>query len=76
MFTRAVVLPATLPVPLALPSLAGDKAAWAPRLTAGADPLHASAIKGKGAMPAKGGNAALSDADVIAAVDFMTGKVK
>ena len=54
----------------------GDKSAWAPRLSAGADALHASAIKGKGAMPAKGGNAVLSDADVIAAVDFMTGKVK
>lgn len=49
----------------------GDKAAWAPRLKAGNDALYAAAIKGKGAMPAKGGNAALSDADVKAAVDFI-----
>ena len=49
----------------------GDKAAWAPRLKAGADALYATALKGKGAMPAKGGNNALSDADVKAAVDYM-----
>jgi cytochrome c5 len=53
-----------------------DKAAWAPRLSTGAAALHTSALKGKGAMPAKGGNAALSDADVTAAVDFMMGKAK
>jgi cytochrome c5 len=53
-----------------------DKAAWAPRLSSGAAALHTSAIKGKGAMPAKGGNAALSDADVTAAVDFMMSKAK
>ena len=35
------------------------------------DALYASALKGKAAMPAKGGNAALSDADVKAAVDYM-----
>ena len=49
----------------------GDKAAWAPRLKAGADALYASAIKGKGAMPPKGGNATLTDADVKAAVDYL-----
>jgi cytochrome c5 len=48
-----------------------DKAAWAPRIKNGLDALHASALKGKGAMPAKGGNPALPDADVIAAVDYM-----
>jgi cytochrome c5 len=53
-----------------------DKAAWAPRLSTGAGALHTSALKGKGAMPAKGGNAALSDADVTAAVDFMMSKAK
>src|SRR6185436_4937021 len=35
----------------------GDKAAWAPHLKAGIDTLYTSAIKGKGGMPAKGGNA-------------------
>jgi cytochrome c5 len=53
-----------------------DKAAWAPRLKTGAAALHTAALKGKGAMPAKGGNAALSDADVTAAVDFMMSKAK
>jgi cytochrome c oxidase subunit 2 len=54
----------------------GDKAAWAPRLKQGADALHASALKGKGAMPPKGGNTALPDAAVIAAVDYMTAASK
>ena len=54
----------------------GDKAAWAPRIKTGIDALHASALKGKGAMPAKGGNTALSDADVTAAVDYMVASGK
>jgi cytochrome c5 len=49
----------------------GDKAAWAPRLKTGTEALYASALKGKAAMPAKGGNASLADADVKAAVDYM-----
>jgi len=52
---------------------AGDKAAWAPRLKTGKDALYASVLKGKGAMPAKGGNAGLADADVKAAVDYLSG---
>jgi len=54
----------------------GDKAAWAPHLAHGVDTLYATAIKGKGAMPPKGGNAALSDAEVKAAVDYMVAAVK
>jgi len=54
----------------------GDKAAWAPRLKSGLDALHASALKGKGAMPPKGGNGALSDAEVTAAVDYMAAAAK
>jgi len=54
----------------------GDKAAWAPRLKTGMETLYASAIKGKAAMPAKGGNASLSDADVKAAVDYMAAAAK
>ena len=49
----------------------GDKVAWAPRIKLGIDALHATAIKGKGAMPPKGGNVSLPDADVKAAVDYM-----
>ncbi len=54
----------------------GDKAAWAARINAGNDALYGNAIKGKGAMPAKGGNASLSDADVKAAVDYMVSQSK
>jgi c(7)-type cytochrome triheme protein len=49
----------------------GDAAAWAPRLKAGIDGLMASALKGKGAMPPKGGRADLADAAVQAAVKYM-----
>ena len=49
----------------------GDKAAWAPRLKQGIPALHAAAIKGKGAMPAKGGNPGVPDDAVKAAVDYM-----
>jgi len=54
----------------------GDKAAWAPRVAQGKDHLYASALKGKGAMPAKGGNPSLSDADVKAAVDYIVAAAK
>ncbi len=53
----------------------GDKAAWAPRLALGVDGLTASVIKGKGAMPPKGGSGA-SDAEIKAAVEFMTAAAK
>jgi cytochrome c5 len=55
---------------------AGDKAAWAPRLKTGMETLYTSSIKGKNAMPPKGGNLSLTDADVKAAVDYMVGTVK
>jgi cytochrome c5 len=54
----------------------GDKAAWSARVKSGLDALHASALKGKGAMPPKGGNPSLSDADVKAAVDYMVAASK
>ena len=54
----------------------GDVAAWAPRVKAGMAALYANAIKGKGAMPPKGGNASLPDADLRAAVDFMVAQVR
>ena len=53
----------------------GDKAAWAARLGAGVDGLTASVIKGKGAMPPKGGSAA-NEADIKTAVAYMVGTVK
>jgi len=53
----------------------GDKAAWAPRLQQGMPVLVQSALKGKGAMPPKGGSTA-PDADVRAAVEYMVNASK
>lgn len=54
----------------------GDASAWSARLKAGTAAMVASALKGKGTMPAKGGNASLADADVQAAVDFMVAQAR
>jgi cytochrome c5 len=54
----------------------GDKEAWAPRLKQGADAMVQSVIKGKGAMPPKAGNPALTDAEIRAAVEFMASQSK
>ena len=54
----------------------GDKAAWAPRIQQGLDALVQSAIKGKGAMPPKAGNPALSDAEIRAAIEYMVAQSK
>ena len=54
----------------------GDKAAWAPRIKTGMPTLYQTALAGKGAMPPKGGNLSLSDADVKAAVDYMVNASK
>ena len=54
----------------------GDKEAWAPRVKTGREALLNAVLKGKGAMPAKGGNAAASDADIKAVVTYMVGSVK
>ena len=53
----------------------GDKAAWAPRLAQGLDTLVASAIKGKGAMPPKGGTNA-SEAELKEVVTYMVNAAK
>lgn len=53
----------------------GDKVAWAPRLAQGIDGLTASAIKGKGAMPPKGGSSA-SEAEIKEVVTYMVSAVK
>ena len=54
----------------------GDKAAWTPRIATGIDALHKAAINGLNAMPPRGGNASLSDAQVKAAVDYMVSAAK
>ena len=58
-----------------------DKAAWAPRIKEGIDTLVKHAIDGYTGpdgnhMPAKGGNPALSDAQVEATVKWMVSQVK
>lgn len=53
----------------------GDKAAWAPRIAQGLDTLVANAIKGKNAMPPKGGSNA-SEAEIRAVVSYMVGQAK
>lgn len=58
----------------------GDKAAWATRAAQGKAVLYTHAIAGfvgkGGAMPAKGGNDKLADADVKAAVDYILARSK
>ncbi|MDP4908342.1 MAG: c-type cytochrome [Burkholderiaceae bacterium] len=53
-----------------------DKTAWAPRIATGMDAMVASVIKGKGIMPAKGGAANASDADLRAAAQYMVDAAK
>ena len=55
--------------------MVGNKAAWAPRLAQGIDGLTASAIKGKGIMPARGGTQA-SDAEIKEVVTYMVNNSK
>lgn len=58
----------------------GDSGLWANRIAKGRDALYASAINGvqgsAGVMPAKGGNAALTNAEVKAAVDYIVAQSK
>jgi cytochrome c5 len=49
----------------------GDSAAWKPRVEQGMKTLVEHALKGFKTMPAKGGNPALSEADLEAAITFM-----
>ena len=53
----------------------GNKDSWALRIPMGVDTLTASVIKGKGAMPPKGGSTA-SDAEIRATVEYMLAAVK
>ena len=50
----------------------GDTQAWAPRIAQGYEVLVQHAIKGIRSMPAKGGNASLSDNEVACAVLYMS----
>ena len=54
----------------------GDKAAWAPRIASGNAALLKTALNGKGGMPARGGGADLTDAELKAAVEYIVSKSK
>ena len=58
----------------------GDKGQWAKRIARGVDTLYASAVNGiqgsAGVMPPKGGNLALSNAEVKSAVDYIVARSK
>ena len=56
------------------PKLTGEKAKWDALLKQGKPALAASVIKGKGAMPPKGG--AESEDDVKAALDYLVTQIK
>ena len=49
----------------------GDKGAWSQRIAQGMDTLFEHALNGFKGMPAKGGNAGLSDDAVKAAIQYM-----
>ena len=57
-----------------------DKGQWAKNIAKGVDALYASAVNGvqgsAGVMPPRGGNPALSNAEVRAAVDYMLAQSK
>ncbi|ASR44210.1 cytochrome C [Xanthomonas citri pv. mangiferaeindicae] len=58
----------------------GNQEEWAPRIAKGTDTLYQHALEGfvgeSGAMPARGGNPALSDEEVKSAVDHMVSKAQ
>jgi len=54
----------------------GDTAAWAPRIAQGEAVLLQNALKGKGAMPPKGGRMDFSDDDIAAAMKYMVSNSK
>jgi cytochrome c5 len=53
----------------------GDRSAWIPRLKQGIDVVVRSAIKGHGGMPARGGQADLTDAELRSAIVYMMNPV-
>jgi len=51
--------------------LAGNRAAWEPRVKAGLDALYKSALNGKNDMPPKGGKERLSPEEVKSALYYL-----
>lgn len=53
----------------------GNAKMWAPRAAQGIDVLLQHASEGYGLMPAKGGNAALTEAEIRSAIEYMLSKL-
>lgn len=56
--------------------ITGNADSWSDRIGKGIDTLYSNAINGINNMPAKGGNASLSDDEIKAVVDYMLEKSK
>ncbi len=54
----------------------GNQAMWKERANQGIDTLVKHAMNGYGLMPAKGGNEALTEAEIREAVNFMLSKLE
>ena len=54
----------------------GDAKDWAPRIKSGLEQMVSIAINGKGAMPPRGGDTSLTDAEIRAAVDYLVSQSK
>lgn len=54
----------------------GDQDAWNKRLEQGIETIYDNSLKGKNAMPPKGGASNYSDDEIKAAVDYMLESVK
>jgi len=54
----------------------GDKAAWAPYIATGMDTMLSISIKGKGAMPPKGGCSDCTDAQLKSTIQYMVDAAK
>ena len=54
----------------------GLRSEWESRLYGGRDRLLSSVLKGRGAMPPKGGNASVKDAEAVAGLDYMLSNLR
>lgn len=63
-------------VGLAGAPIVGNESAWSKRLQRGKASLYTHALEGWGDMPARGGNADLTDEQVKLAVDFMLAQLR
>jgi len=73
--TCAMCHSAGIPGILGAPKL-GAQTDWGSRLASGRPELLHSVLRGKGAMPPKGGNASLSDAQAEEALNYMLSRIE